>query len=148
MSADFSFGTKEYGCPHFVQKPSVRPGRSPRARPTPAPVRWRPSGAQVGPNHVGVGLDLVGRALGDLHPVVQGHHAVGQPGSHPEVVLHQEPGPSVPAHALDLRPAEVGIVGALLAVLLVLSFWPAGITDRTFGGEPAGEVTTLVEGGR
>ena len=63
-------------------------------------------------------------------------------------VLHQEPGPSVSAHALDLRPAEVGIVGALIAVLLVLSFWPAGITDHTFGGEPAGKVTTLVEGGR
>jgi NADH-quinone oxidoreductase subunit M len=63
-------------------------------------------------------------------------------------VLHQEPGPSVNAHALDLRPAEIGIVGALLAVLLVLSFWPAGITDRAFGGEPAGKVTTLVEDGR
>jgi NADH-quinone oxidoreductase subunit M len=62
-------------------------------------------------------------------------------------VLHEEPGPSVSPHALDLRPAEVGIVGALLAVLLVLSFWPAGITDHSFGGEPAGKVTTLVESG-
>jgi NADH:ubiquinone oxidoreductase subunit 4 (subunit M) len=62
-------------------------------------------------------------------------------------VLHEEPGASVPAHALDLRPAEVGIVGALVAVLLVLSFWPAAITDHAFGGEPAGAVTGLVEDG-
>ncbi len=37
MSPALSLGTKEYGCPHLVQKPSVRPGRSPRARPTGAP---------------------------------------------------------------------------------------------------------------
>ncbi len=37
MSPAFSFGTKEYGCPHLVQNPSVRPGISPRARPTGAP---------------------------------------------------------------------------------------------------------------
>ncbi|GGV80286.1 hypothetical protein GCM10010499_42940 [Streptomyces thermoviolaceus subsp. apingens] len=36
-----SSGTKEYGCPHAVQKPSVRPGRPPRARPTGAPHRER-----------------------------------------------------------------------------------------------------------
>lgn len=34
-------GTKEYGCPHLVQNPSVRPGRSPRARPTGAPQSER-----------------------------------------------------------------------------------------------------------
>lgn len=37
MSPALSFGTKEYGCPHFVQKPSVRPRLSPRERPTGAP---------------------------------------------------------------------------------------------------------------
>ncbi len=37
MSPGRSFGTKEYGCPHLVQNPSVRPGRSPRERPTGAP---------------------------------------------------------------------------------------------------------------
>jgi NADH-quinone oxidoreductase subunit M len=47
-------------------------------------------------------------------------------------VLHQEVGPSVPDTALDLRTVEVALVGALVAVLLVLSFWPAGITDRAF----------------
>jgi NADH-quinone oxidoreductase subunit M len=63
-------------------------------------------------------------------------------------VLHEEPGPSVPASALDLRPAEVSIVGVLVACLLVLSFWPAGITDHVFGGEPGDTVSSLVEGGR
>jgi hypothetical protein len=41
MSPVASFGTNEYGWPHFVQKPSVRPGRSPRARPTGAPQSER-----------------------------------------------------------------------------------------------------------
>lgn len=41
MSPPVSFGTKEYGCPHLVQKPSVRPGRSPRERPTGAPQSER-----------------------------------------------------------------------------------------------------------
>lgn len=41
MSPSRSLGTKEYGWPHLVQKPSVRPGRSPRARPTGAPHSLR-----------------------------------------------------------------------------------------------------------
>src|SRR5690242_7435283 len=41
MSPPLSLGTKEYGWPHLVQKPSVRPGRSPRARPTGAPQSER-----------------------------------------------------------------------------------------------------------
>lgn len=41
MSPARSLGTKEYGCPHLVQNPSVRPGRSPRARPTGAPQSER-----------------------------------------------------------------------------------------------------------
>ena len=41
MSPACSFGTNEYGWPHLVQKPSVRPGRSPRARPTGAPQSER-----------------------------------------------------------------------------------------------------------
>src|SRR5690349_11726308 len=41
MSPGLSLGTKEYGWPHLVQKPSVRPGRSPRARPTGAPQSLR-----------------------------------------------------------------------------------------------------------
>jgi NADH-quinone oxidoreductase subunit M len=47
-------------------------------------------------------------------------------------VLHEEPGSAVPEAALDLRPAEIGIVLPLVAVLLFLSFWPAAITDHSF----------------
>jgi NADH-quinone oxidoreductase subunit M len=47
-------------------------------------------------------------------------------------VLHEDIGTAVPAAALDLRPAEVGIVLPLVVVLLVLSFWPAAITDHSF----------------
>jgi hypothetical protein len=36
-----SLGVNEYGLPHLVQKPSVRPGLSPRARPTGAPQSER-----------------------------------------------------------------------------------------------------------
>src|SRR5918999_1626245 len=49
-------------------------------------------------------------------------------------VLHDEVGPSVPAQALDLRPAEIGLVVPLVAALLALSFWPAAITDHIFQG--------------
>jgi NADH-quinone oxidoreductase subunit M len=51
-------------------------------------------------------------------------------------VLHEDVGGGVHEQALDLRPAEVGVVGALVAALLALSLWPAGITDHVFGGEP------------
>jgi NADH-quinone oxidoreductase subunit M len=52
-------------------------------------------------------------------------------------VLHQSPGPAVTEAALDLRPAELSIVVPLVAILLVLSAWPAAITDRTFAGSQA-----------
>jgi NADH-quinone oxidoreductase subunit M len=48
-------------------------------------------------------------------------------------VLHESPGSAVPAEALDLRPAEIGIITPLVAILLVLSFWPAAVTERVFG---------------
>jgi len=51
-------------------------------------------------------------------------------------VLHVAPGPSVSEAALDLRPAELGILVPLVACLLVLSAWPAAITDRSFGHSP------------
>jgi NADH-quinone oxidoreductase subunit M len=47
-------------------------------------------------------------------------------------VLHEDVGTAVPEAALDLRPAEIGIVLPLVAVLLFLSFWPAAITDHSF----------------
>jgi NADH-quinone oxidoreductase subunit M len=45
-------------------------------------------------------------------------------------VLHGQVGSSVPDEALDLRPAELAIVVPLIASLLVLSAWPAAITDH------------------
>jgi NADH-quinone oxidoreductase subunit M len=47
-------------------------------------------------------------------------------------VLHVSPGPSISEEALDLRPAELGVVVPLVAILLVLSAWPAAITERSF----------------
>jgi NADH-quinone oxidoreductase subunit M len=47
-------------------------------------------------------------------------------------VLHEDVGSAVPEAALDLRPAEIGIVTPLVVVLLFLSFWPAAITDHVF----------------
>jgi NADH-quinone oxidoreductase subunit M len=61
-------------------------------------------------------------------------------------VLHRDPGPSVPAAALDLRPAEVSVIVPLVAILLALSFWPAAITDHAFNGRPSGSVGSQFEG--
>ena len=52
-------------------------------------------------------------------------------------VLHKDPGPAVTDAALDLRPAEISVIVPLVTVLLALSFWPAAITDHSFGGRPA-----------
>ena len=48
-------------------------------------------------------------------------------------VLHENVGSAVPAEALDLRPAEVGVIAPLVVALLALSLWPAAITDRLSG---------------
>jgi hypothetical protein len=45
-------------------------------------------------------------------------------------VLHRDPGPAVHDSALDLRPAELGIVLPLVACLLALSAWPAAISGN------------------
>src|SRR5919199_1027543 len=50
-------------------------------------------------------------------------------------VLHERRGSSVAPEALDLRPAELGVLVPLLACLLALSVWPAAITHRVFGAE-------------
>jgi NADH-quinone oxidoreductase subunit M len=47
-------------------------------------------------------------------------------------VLHRSPGRAVTDAALDLRPAELGIIVPLVLCLLVLSAWPAAITERSF----------------
>lgn len=56
-------------------------------------------------------------------------------------VLHKDVGPAVPTSARDLRPAEVVVIFPLVAVLLALSFWPAAITDHSFGDSPEQAVT-------
>jgi NADH-quinone oxidoreductase subunit M len=58
-------------------------------------------------------------------------------------VLHQSPGPAVSEAALDLRPAELSIVVPLVAILLVLSAWPAAITDRSFSGSATQSVAQV-----
>jgi NADH-quinone oxidoreductase subunit M len=56
-------------------------------------------------------------------------------------VLHQDVGPAVSESALDLRPAELGVVVPLVACLLFLSAWPAAITDHSFAdNRPSADV--------
>jgi NADH-quinone oxidoreductase subunit M len=50
-------------------------------------------------------------------------------------VLHQARGPAVPDAALDLRAGELALVVPLVAALLVLSAWPAGISHHSFAGD-------------
>src|SRR6478672_6078697 len=45
-------------------------------------------------------------------------------------VLHKDPGPAVPEAALDLRPAELGILLPLVGCLLALSAWPAAVSGN------------------
>jgi NADH-quinone oxidoreductase subunit M len=47
-------------------------------------------------------------------------------------ILHRDVGPAVSDAALDLRPAELGVVVPLVACLLALSAWPAAITQHSF----------------
>jgi len=47
-------------------------------------------------------------------------------------VLHREPGAAVTDAALDLRPAELGVIVPLVACLLALSVWPAAISGHSF----------------
>ena len=48
-------------------------------------------------------------------------------------VLHRQPGPVVSEAALDLRPAELGILVPLVACLLALSAWPGAISGNALG---------------
>jgi NADH-quinone oxidoreductase subunit M len=45
-------------------------------------------------------------------------------------ILHERQGSAVRDEALDLRPGELGLVLPLVLTLLVLSAWPAAISDR------------------
>ena len=50
-------------------------------------------------------------------------------------VLHDARGPMVQDEALDLRAGELALVVPLVAALLVLSAWPAGISHHSFAGD-------------
>ena len=50
-------------------------------------------------------------------------------------VLHDARGTLVHDEALDLRPGELALVVPLVAGLLVLSAWPAGISHHSFAGD-------------
>ena len=52
-------------------------------------------------------------------------------------VLHRDVGPAVPAEALDLRPAELGLIVPIVACLLALSAWPNAISGHSFGSSGA-----------
>ena len=52
-------------------------------------------------------------------------------------VLHRADGPAVSDAALDLRPAELGVVVPLVTCLLALSAWPAAITGHSFHDDRA-----------
>jgi NADH-quinone oxidoreductase subunit M len=52
-------------------------------------------------------------------------------------VLHAERGSAVTDAALDLRPAEIGILVPLIGCLLALSAWPAAISERSFARDDA-----------
>jgi NADH-quinone oxidoreductase subunit M len=56
-------------------------------------------------------------------------------------VLHEARGPVVADEAMDLRPGELALVVPLVALLVALSFWPAGISHHAFAGDnPTGAV--------
>ncbi len=50
-------------------------------------------------------------------------------------VLHEQAGPAVSADKGDLGEGELAVVVPLVAILVVLSVWPAAITARSFPGD-------------
>jgi NADH:ubiquinone oxidoreductase subunit 4 (subunit M) len=59
-------------------------------------------------------------------------------------VLHEAKGSTVADEALDLRPAELGILVPLVACLLALSAWPAAVTEHSFADEGSFAAATEV----
>jgi len=58
-------------------------------------------------------------------------------------VLHDARGPAVSDSALDLRTGELALIVPLVAALLVLSAWPAGISHHSFeGDDPANAIVS------
>ena len=58
--------------------------------------------------------------------------------------LHRERGSAVHDGVLDLRAHELVVLLPLVATLLFLSFWPAGVTDHSFGGQPSTSIVAEV----
>jgi NADH-quinone oxidoreductase subunit M len=58
-------------------------------------------------------------------------------------VLHRARGAAVSDAALDLRPAELGIVVPLVVLLLGLSVWPASVSARSFPGNSAAALLSI-----
>ena len=56
-------------------------------------------------------------------------------------VLHQDVGSAVSDAARDLVPGELAILVPLVACLLALSVWPAGISEHSFPSTPAASST-------
>jgi NADH-quinone oxidoreductase subunit M len=61
-------------------------------------------------------------------------------------ILHVKPGRAVSDDALDLRPGELGLVVPMILVLLVLSAWPALVSQSSFPGDSAVQAITEVFG--
>jgi NADH-quinone oxidoreductase subunit M len=61
-------------------------------------------------------------------------------------VLHQARGSAVTDAALDLRPAELGVLVPLVACLLALSVWPAAVSDRAFSERPTDALVHQLQG--
>jgi len=54
-------------------------------------------------------------------------------------ILHVKPGSAVRDEALDLRPGELALVLPMLLALLVLSAWPALVSQSSFTGNDAAQ---------
>jgi NADH-quinone oxidoreductase subunit M len=55
-------------------------------------------------------------------------------------VLHERRGSTVTDDVLDLRPAELALVVPIVALLLALSVWPAGVSHNSFAGDSPTQV--------
>jgi len=53
-------------------------------------------------------------------------------------VLHEARGSTVTDEALDLRAGELALIVPLVALLIALSFWPAGISHHSFTNDQPG----------
>jgi len=57
-------------------------------------------------------------------------------------VLHERRGPAVHEESRDLRVGELALVLPLVACLLVLSFWPALVSESSFASDRATAVVS------